>query len=185
MTPTHRSDDMTDKLLREALADLLSWFDSGPSEHGHWIIRAGEQGADDAVEAARAALAAAPQPAPDREAVLYRFLEEGEVIEKGDECPDDNCASWEPVNGWAVGMGYSKMFKTIRRPVGSDALLARGLRLPSGEETMAWEVLGEDREEGEPHLIYYVEDTARGIAKVTGERVVRVAIRVVEGGDDA
>lgn len=48
--------------LRDALADLLSWFDNGPSEYGHWIIRAGEQGADDAVEAARAALAAMDTP---------------------------------------------------------------------------------------------------------------------------
>lgn len=43
--------------LRTALADLVSWFDSGPISQGVWLIRAGEQGADDAVEAARAALA--------------------------------------------------------------------------------------------------------------------------------
>ncbi|MFX6614445.1 hypothetical protein ABTG62_18645, partial [Acinetobacter baumannii] len=39
-----------------ALTDLLSWFDSGPSQWGPWIIRAGEGGCDDAVEAARQAL---------------------------------------------------------------------------------------------------------------------------------
>ncbi len=52
--------------LRDALADLVSWFDSGPSPYGPWIILAGERGADDAVEAAFAALsqpAPAPQPA--------------------------------------------------------------------------------------------------------------------------
>jgi hypothetical protein len=42
--------------LREALADLVSWFDGGPSGHGPWIIASGVNGADDAVEAARAAL---------------------------------------------------------------------------------------------------------------------------------
>lgn len=46
--------------LREALADLLSWFDGGPSSYGPWIIKAGEYGADDAVRAACEALAAAP-----------------------------------------------------------------------------------------------------------------------------
>jgi hypothetical protein len=43
--------------LREALADLVSWFDGGPSSYGPWIIKAGPYGADEAVEAARAALA--------------------------------------------------------------------------------------------------------------------------------
>lgn len=42
--------------LREALKDLVSWFDAGPSSYGPWIIPAGEQGADEAVEAALAAL---------------------------------------------------------------------------------------------------------------------------------
>lgn len=42
--------------LREALTDLASWFDGGPSSYGPWIIKAGEYGADDAVNAARAAL---------------------------------------------------------------------------------------------------------------------------------
>ena len=43
--------------LREVLTDILSWFDGGPSSYGPWIIKAGERGADEAVEAARAALA--------------------------------------------------------------------------------------------------------------------------------
>ena len=39
--------------LKEALSDLLTWFpdDASPSE---WRIKAGEYGADDAIEAARA-----------------------------------------------------------------------------------------------------------------------------------
>lgn len=53
--------------LREALTDLVSWFDGGPSSYGPWIIRAGDRGADDAVIAARAALAhAEPSGNPGR-----------------------------------------------------------------------------------------------------------------------
>lgn len=44
--------------LVEALRDLVSWFDSGPSSYGPWIIKSGEQGADDAVTFALEALAA-------------------------------------------------------------------------------------------------------------------------------
>jgi hypothetical protein len=44
------------KRLREALADLTSWF-TRPTFNGPiWTIPAGERGADDAVNAARAAL---------------------------------------------------------------------------------------------------------------------------------
>ena len=39
---------------RGALADLVSWFDGGPSSHGPWIIASGDHGADDAVAVARA-----------------------------------------------------------------------------------------------------------------------------------
>jgi len=42
--------------VRDALDDLVSWFSGGPSSYGPWIIKAGEGGADAAVEAARAAL---------------------------------------------------------------------------------------------------------------------------------
>ena len=64
----------------------------------------------------RAALAAAPQPAPDREtleSIIYNSADA--YIEEHD-----------------------------RRAI-ADALLARGLRLP-GDETMAWAVVGEDGE---------------------------------------
>jgi chromosome segregation ATPase len=44
--------------LREMLADLVSWFDGEPTKSGLWLIEAGTHGADDAVNAARAALAA-------------------------------------------------------------------------------------------------------------------------------
>ena len=68
------------------------------------------------VDEARAALAAAPQPAPDREtleSIIYNAADA--YIEEHD-----------------------------RRAI-ADALLARGLRLP-GDETMAWAVVGEDGE---------------------------------------
>jgi hypothetical protein len=42
--------------LHGVLADLVSWFDDGPSSHGPWIITSGAYGADDAVASARAAL---------------------------------------------------------------------------------------------------------------------------------
>ena len=42
--------------LREALADLMTWFPDKPSDP-EWRIKGGEWGADDAVSAARAALA--------------------------------------------------------------------------------------------------------------------------------
>lgn len=145
----------------------------------------------------RAALAAAPQSAPDREALV-------EVIE---EAIDEH---WP--QRYAGGI--------------ADALLARGLRLPSGEakprrcaecdceggeyectwikpgpdrdnalqqladlgqqadrasETMAWAVLGEDRK---MVAINYDRMTAQHLCN-PGERIERVAIRVVEGGDDA
>jgi hypothetical protein len=45
--------------LRAALRDLLSWFPDEPTEP-EWRLKAGEYGADDALEAARAALEVKP-----------------------------------------------------------------------------------------------------------------------------
>ena len=66
----------------------------------------------------------------------------------------------------------------------ADALLARGLRLPGGDETMAWAVVGED---GEILLNSVKKDRSKAERYIfdASERLVRVAIRVVEGGDDA
>ena len=65
----------------------------------------------------------------------------------------------------------------------ADALLARGLRLPGGDETMAWAVVGED---GEILLNSVKKDRSKAERYIfdASERLVRVAIRVVEGGDD-
>lgn len=56
-------------------------------------------------------------PAATMREPVYRFLRIGDAIEAGDECPSDNCAAWEPVNRWAVGMKASTVFKTVRRRV--------------------------------------------------------------------
>lgn len=64
----------------------------------------------------------------------------------------------------------------------ADALLARGLRLPGAEETMAWGIV---RKDGEIIAGGLRNKEAASNFAHEGERVVRVVIRVVEGGDDA
>ena len=104
----------------------------------------------------RAALAAAPQPAPaDREALVEVVAEELRATLGTTE------ATW------------------LAEDV-ADALLARGLRLP-GDETMAWAVVGED---GKIDLASLTNPYAIPM-RSKGETRRRVAIRVVEGGDDA
>jgi len=63
----------------------------------------------------------------------------------------------------------------------ADALLARGLRLP-GNETMAWAVVGEDGGVRPDEIRASKKEAA--LIVLDGERIKRVAIRVVEGGDD-
>jgi hypothetical protein len=60
-----------------------------------------------------------PVPASGGVETVYRFLEVGDLIEPGDECPSDNCERWEPVNRWAIGSPRSAIFKIIRRRVAS------------------------------------------------------------------
>ena len=103
-----------------------------------------------------ARLIAAPQPAPDREE-LVRLLR---IITRNGSLDDG---------------------RTLHEII-ADALLARGLRLPGGDETMAWGVV-DKHGNLDPHTIY--PDEWMADRKVDpGERLVRVAIRVVEGGDD-
>lgn len=69
---------------------------------------------------------------PRDEAVLYRFLDFGELIEPGDECPSDSCQRWESVNRWAIGQPRSSIFKIIRRRApapasGVDAVAVKAL----------------------------------------------------------
>lgn len=68
----------------------------------------------------------------------------------------------------------------LRASYVADALLARGLRLP-GDETMAWAVVGEDGQINPDYTYQHKEDAEYDC---TGAEIVRVAIRVVEGGDD-
>lgn len=64
----------------------------------------------------------------------------------------------------------------------ADALLAAGWRGPDASETQAWAVVGKDGEietdTVHPNLDHVQSDLR------AGQRIVRVAIRVIEGGDD-
>lgn len=142
---------MTDK-LREAAQAVLDRWDSLDWKAAPTA---------DYMNRLRDALAAAPQPAPvDREALV-------EVIQEVRRM-------FLPL--YAIGATTGTLDGYM-----ADALLARGLRLPGVEETMAWAVVRRD----EPFDADYVY-ASRPYANVSaGERVVRVAIRVVEGGDDA
>lgn len=106
-------------------------------------------------ETLNAALAAAPQTA-DRMTII-------EIIAEA----DDKYESWHG-GTWATAI--------------ADALLARGLRLPA-DETMAWAVVGENGKIDPRRLWINSRDAEEYCER--DERAVRVAIRVVEGGDDA
>ena len=74
---------------------------------------------------------------------------------------------------------FNALGETLAEAI-ADALLARGLRL-TGDETMAWAVADC---QGAIRAAFTWSVRARH-ERATGERVVRVAIRVMEGGDDA
>ena len=62
------------------------------------------------------ALSASPQPEAGE--AVYRALEGGEVIQRGDQMLCDDCETWEDVAGWPIGATYrSAVFVPIRRPV--------------------------------------------------------------------
>ncbi len=54
--PLYRTSPLPESRWREALEDLLSWFPEEPTKP-EWRLEAGKNGADDAIAAARAALA--------------------------------------------------------------------------------------------------------------------------------
>lgn len=153
---------------------------------------------------ARAALAAASQPAPERSELDALRKVNSELIRENARliaAPQPaHETDWGPDVGKEVLPPYQPapdreaLVEVIRDAIrpgicdtiaerAADALLARGLRLPGGE-TMAWAVVGEDGEVI-PGSIYPTRDEAERVCDYEGERVVRVAIRVVEGGDDA
>lgn len=109
---------------------------------------------------ARAALAAAPQPAvADQEALV-------EVI-------DNALRDWSNL----------PPLTCLRASYVANDLLARGLRLPGGDETMAWAAIGPDGKAEAEAVHFHREIVERDLRD--GERIARVAIRVVEGNDDA
>ena len=139
--------------LRDALAfyaDDANWRQNGPLDPNSANFTGGP---------ARAALAAAPQPAvADREACRAKQAEPDRGF---DETPYDRGYVW----GYRHGLRDGKA------------------EVAPADETMAWAVVGGDRIPN-PDLIYGSEGAAKAHAGALG-LVVRVAIRVVEGGDDA
>jgi hypothetical protein len=87
------------------------------------------------------------------------------------QASQENCDG-EPYDAMMFAAAYIKRLE--------DALLARGLRLPGGEETMAWAVVGGD---GKIHP-QSINNQYYGVKDHKGERIVRVAIRVVEEKDN-
>lgn len=104
----------------------------------------------------------APQPAPpDREALV-------EVIQE---------VRRRFLALYAIGATTGTLDDYI-----ADALLAHGLRLPGAGETMAWALMGENK----PFpIIAWPSRAMAEQSRLAGECVQRVAIRVVEGGNDA
>ena len=141
--------------LRDALAfyaDDANWRQNGPLDPNSANFTGGP---------ARAALAAAPQPAPaaaDERAEIERIICDAFTCDlrgRGDE----DGAFWQTA---------------------ADALLAAGYRkadaCADAPETLAWAVVGED---GSLIGINYDRETAQHLCN-PGESVVRVAIRIVE-----
>ena len=120
---------------------------------------------DIADDLARAALAAAPQPAPaaaDERAEIERIICDAFTCDlrgRGDE----DGAFWQTA---------------------ADALLAAGYRKADGladeRETLAWAVVGGRRPIDSSDIFMREEDAK--LYRGKGERIVRVAIRIVEGG---
>lgn len=145
------------------------------------------------------ALAAAPQPAP----VMQYYY-------KDNACPAEHsraetCICWhdegkgpfpELKNGDAVPVAYGSAVGLTWRARPADALLARGLRLQGGEETMEpdhdpmpvgdignyYGGLFLKRENG---VDYWSIENYDGFHWEACDPAVARAIRVVEGGDDA
>ena len=154
---THHTDDP----LRKA----LEWYADQFCELGNSHECCGRMSDDECSGCrARAALSAAPQPAPaaaDERAEIERIICDAFTCDlrgRGDE----DGAFWQTA---------------------ADALLARGLRLPEDGETLAWAVI----EDGliSPNLIDSEKESVQRWAEAWKGSMVRVAIRVVEGCDDA
>lgn len=101
-----------DAETREAIAKLL-WERFAPEHEVDWPpTHAAEYRsvADDLADF----LSRHPRPSEP----LYRFLNEGDVIQATDEFVRDDGQSWGYPEGWEIGMTYpSKIFKSARRLV--------------------------------------------------------------------
>ena len=108
-----------------------------------------------------ATLAAAPQPEDDHPDIP--------------DTPEERAYR----KGWNEGFAAGHKLVPIDDPA-APQLADLGQQADRAPEPMAWAVLGED---GKMVAINYDRMTAQHLCN-PGERIVRVAIRVVEGGDD-
>ena len=120
-----------------------------------------------------ATLAAAPQPAPED------GLTRAQVGAMLDAKRHDRAALVGVISDLIHNAADAYIEEHDRRAI-ADALLARGLRLAGGE-TMAW---GMVRKDGEIIAGGLRNKEAASNFAHEGERIVRVAIRVVEEGDE-
>ena len=186
--------------LREALAfygNMQNWRDGGFTRTArNTMTLIMSTAMKDRGERARAALAAAPQPAPERESGRAEgWAEAAGFLETLKGTDLDGNEFDLPADEWRVTalLGVRACADKL------EAMLARSLRLPSQDdalqqladlgqqadrapETMAWAVVGEDGKI-DPRKLWINSRDAEEYCE-PGERVVRVATRVVEGGDD-
>lgn len=136
--------------------------------------------------------AAAPQPTPERVtcsacAGLGYFREEGRWVRECTTCTSTGFVTQPAVadrealvevireakRKWYASQDGSSLEDRL-----ASTLLARGLRLP-GPETMAWAEIGRDKKPKAETVVSKAPWTVK-----PDQEFARVAIRVVEGGDD-
>ena len=121
-----------------------------------------------------ATLATAPQPAPEE------GLTRAQVGAMLDAKRHDREALVGVISDLIHNAADAYIEEHDRRAI-ADALLARGLPLPGGDATMGW---GMVRKDGEIIAGGLRNKEAASNFAHEGERIVRVAIRVVEEGDE-
>lgn len=183
--------------IRQTLAMLIRLYVEGDQVHGLAPL------------APLAALAAAPQPAPvfdGDEASKAEMNCQCDRLDPKEPAPSDREALVEVIGRTLTSIWLAQNVSPSDASIIADDLLARGLRLPgvvanepaSGDtqaplpitgdtqaapETLAWAAIGPDGKAEVDAVHYRREIVERDLRD--GERIVRVAIRVVEGGDNA
>lgn len=188
MTPTHRSYDMTDtNPLREAAEYILDGMGiDGPDytvdPDDDFLEAANSQWVKETLTRLAAALAAAPQPAvADREALVDADSLSRHIGELGNQIHNLVCKYQNDEKlSERLGELRATAWDLERR---AHALLARGLRLTDAPETLAWAVVREDGAVLANTVRWGRDDVDAKFGDLGPS--VRVAIRVVEGGDDA